>query len=156
MYDEEDNEYSIIQNEPVPYLSLGIKHQRTIDSKEADSKPLKRAIYRDNGYTQFERNHIEALYTINMISAQLELTEQTKCMAYKIYKDAKKENLIKGRTIAGMGCACLIYACRQAHISRHLEEFAEYVDEPKKTLYKYYKILVKIFGNPAYIKDLIF
>ncbi|KXA90606.1 transcription initiation factor IIB [candidate division MSBL1 archaeon SCGC-AAA259I07] len=72
-----------------------------------------------------DRNLALALSEMNRMSSQLGLKRNLQEIASKIYREAAKEGLIRGRSIEGVASAVLYAACREAQIPRTLEEIAE-------------------------------
>ena len=71
-----------------------------------------------------ERNLKQALGEIDRMGSALDLPDSIREMASVIYRRALTENLLRGRSIEGVGASALYAASRQANTPRSLEEVA--------------------------------
>lgn len=84
-----------------------------INKKEINDRNFKRIAKLDtHDNDSMIRNLMIAIRTLKIISGKLKLSYQVKSHALLIYRKALKKGLIKGRTIDGMICACIYFACR--------------------------------------------
>jgi transcription initiation factor TFIIB len=90
-----------------------------------------------------ERNLTQALSTINRISTNLRLPNNVVETASIIYRQILQQNLIRGRTIRGIGAAAVYLACRQCRIARTLTEVASTAEITRKDLGRAYRFLRK-------------
>lgn len=101
-------------------------------------------------------NYRPAYFQFDRICTNLEISKRVKLAAFKLYVEAQKRNLIKGRSIIGMVIVCLYYVCRQFGYLRLLCDFAPelegHIDIEESTkseeiyLHKCYKVLLNILN----------
>lgn len=122
---------------------------RNKDSKGRSlSESAKRDIYRLRIWNQrirvanaSERNLAYALSELDRDSSRLDIPRTVREDASKIYRDAAKRKLIRGRSIEGVVAASLYTACRRGNIPRTLEEISEATNVSKKQIGKTYRFL---------------
>jgi transcription initiation factor TFIIB len=73
----------------------------------------------------------------------LHLPRRIKEQAIEIYRQALKEDLIRGQTIDGFVAASIYAACRQAKIPRSLKEVAELSTQDIKTVSRIYRQILR-------------
>ncbi|MCS7120020.1 MAG: transcription initiation factor IIB [Nitrososphaerota archaeon] len=88
-----------------------------------------------------ERNLLFALSEISKIAENLSLPLSIIETAAVIYRKSLKKNLIRGRTMKGMGAAALYIACRQCGQIRTLDDLASASGLDKKVISRSYRIL---------------
>lgn len=90
-----------------------------------------------------ERNMALALGEINRMSSQLDIPQSIQETASMIYRQATKEDLIRGRSIEGVSGAALYIACRHINVPRTLDEIAEVARIPKKELGRTFRFIAQ-------------
>ncbi len=90
-----------------------------------------------------DRNLAQALSTINRLSTALRLPNNVVETASIIYRQILQQNLIRGRTIRGIGAAAVYLACRQCRVARTLTEVAASAEITRKDLGRAYRFLRK-------------
>ena len=93
-----------------------------------------------------QRNLAYALSELHRNCSKLGIPKKTKTEAALIYRDAAKNQLIRGRSIDGMVAASLYIACRRFNIPRTLDEVSEVSNIPKKQIGKNYRFLCRELG----------
>lgn len=87
-----------------------------------------------------------ALTELDRESSNLGLPRDIREDAAFIYRNAAKNNLIRGRSIEGMVAASIYTACRRGNIPRTLDEIGEVSKVSKKQLGKNYRFLSRKLG----------
>jgi len=72
-----------------------------------------------------KRNMLIATTELKRIGSNLTLPNHVKKAAIRLYIEAFKKKLLRGRSINGMVAACLYFACRERKIPRTLQEILE-------------------------------
>lgn len=90
-----------------------------------------------------ERNLAYALSELDRYSSRLGIPRSVREDAAKIYRDAAKNSLIRGRSIDGMVAASLYTSCRRCNIPRTLDEISETSSVSKKQLGKNYRFICR-------------
>lgn len=88
-----------------------------------------------------ERNLTFALSELDRMSSHLGLPKNLRECAAKIYREAVKSHLIRGRSIEGVAAASLYAACRQCKIPRTLTEIAEIARVGRKEIGRSYRFV---------------
>lgn len=116
----------------------------TIKRYEIKNKDLNRRASLDKHPHDSEvRNLIIAIRYLKHISSRLRLSYQVKAKTMLIYRKALKKNLIRGRSIVGVICACLYFACRNSKIPISIQEIIKEIDVKENKVRKYYFFLIK-------------
>ncbi|MHA1301642.1 MAG: transcription initiation factor IIB [Candidatus Helarchaeota archaeon] len=89
------------------------------------------------------RNLSIATNEIRRICSHLELPGRVTNRSATLYRKVYKLNLLKGRSIKSMVCACVYIACREHRIPRTLTEICGLSSENKKTIRRCYKIVLQ-------------
>ncbi|MFX1449331.1 MAG: transcription initiation factor IIB family protein [Promethearchaeota archaeon] len=89
------------------------------------------------------RNLSIATNEIRRICSHLELPSRVSDRAAILYRKVYKQNLLKGRSIKSMVCACIYIACREHKIPRTLTEICGLSSENQKTIRRCYKIILQ-------------
>lgn len=93
-----------------------------------------------------ERNLQFALSEIDRMASALGVPRDVREVASVIYRQALKEDLIRGRSIEGVATACLYAACRNKGIPRSLEEVAEVSRVERKEIGRTYRYISQELG----------
>lgn len=88
-----------------------------------------------------ERNLAIALSELNRECSRLGLPKPVKEDAALIYRNAAKENLVRGRSIEGMVAASVYTAAKRCKLPRTLDEVSEASNVTKKQIGKNYRFL---------------
>ncbi|MHA1820345.1 MAG: transcription initiation factor IIB [Promethearchaeota archaeon] len=99
-----------------------------------------------------ERNLTFALSELDRMASFLSLPKSLRETAAKIYRQAVKSHLIRGRSIEGVAAASLYAACRISKIPRTLQEIAETARVDKKEIGRSYRFVVSrlnLNSNPT-------
>lgn len=88
-----------------------------------------------------ERNLAIALSEMDRLSSRLGIPRSVREDAALIYRNAAKNNLIRGRSIESMVAAVVYTACRRCNIPRTLDEVSESSKISKKLIGKNYRFL---------------
>jgi len=104
---------------------------------------LKRAIKLNSYLPWDKKNLLIALTELKRLNHKLALPGYFVKATFKLYKEALKENLVKGRTIKGIIAVCLCYICKVHNIPRTLDEFLAESSLNEKRFNRYYSSLVK-------------
>jgi len=105
-----------------------------------------------------ERNLTFALSELDRMASILSLSKNIRETAAKIYREAVKSHLIRGRSIEGVAAASLYAACRMAKLPRTLNEIAEIARVDKKEIGKSYRFVIlklNLNSNPTKALDYI-
>lgn len=88
-----------------------------------------------------ERNLAYALSELDRMSSQLGLPKKVIETAAVIYREAVREDLIRGRSIEGVSSAALYAGCRKCEVPRTLEEISEASRVDKKEISRSYRFI---------------
>jgi transcription initiation factor TFIIB len=88
------------------------------------------------------RNYQTAYTLLNKLKDKLNLTYAIIENAAQIYKKAQLDGIVRGRTISSSVAASLYMACRQAFVSRTLEEIAQAANVKRKLVAREYRAIV--------------
>ncbi len=90
-----------------------------------------------------DRNLATALSEIDRMGSQLGIPKNVRERASAIYRQAVKEDLIRGRSIEGIASASVYAACRHSQVPRTLEEITEVSRVDKKEIGRSYRFLTR-------------
>ncbi len=93
-----------------------------------------------------DRNLAFALSELDRMASALGLPRNLRETAAKVYREAVKKNLIRGRSIEGVAAAALYAACRQCSVPRTLNEIAEVSRVSRKEIGRTYRFLSRELG----------
>lgn len=93
--------------------------------------------------TPEERNLVRALSELDRLGDKLKIPNYVMEQASKIYRDAMKEKLIRGRSIRTTMVSSLYAACRMHNIPRTLLTFSTEANIRKKDIARTYRFLVR-------------
>ncbi len=123
---------------PKPYLNTIIKKY---EIKNKDFNRIANLDYYNNDSEV--RNLLIAIRYLKLISSKLKLSYNIKSHAIFIYRKALKKGLIKGRSIIGMVCASLFFACRTFKIPILFQEIVNKASIKEKIARNCFKVLIK-------------
>lgn len=116
----------------------------TIIPKENIKNPdLKRAAKWNSRMSWDKRNMLIATTELKRIGSNLNLPNHIKKAAIRLYIEAFKKKLLRGRSINGMVAACLYFACREKRIPRTLQEILDETSVNAKDVRRCYRTLIK-------------
>lgn len=136
-------------------LSTKIGHRIDANGNELPSKKrgqlgrLRREHSRGQFRSKGERNLAHGLSEVQRITSVLDLTESVGDQACQLFRSAKTENLLQGRSIEAIAAASVYGACRCNGISRLLEEVVEPARVEKSRVKNAYRVLNEELGLPA-------
>ncbi len=155
-FDQEQREKRSRGGSPMTYTIHDKGLSTKIDWKNRDSRgkslsPEKRSrMYRLRKWQRrirvsdaTERNLAFALSEMDRMSSQLGLPRNVREVAAMVYRDAVKNQLIRGRSIEGVASAALYAGCRQTQMPRTLEEIAEVSRVEKKEIARSYRFITR-------------
>ena len=105
-----------------------------------------------------ERNLAYALSEMDRIATILGIPRSVREESAIIYRNAAKNNIVRGRSIEGVVSASIYIACRSFNIPRTLDEVADISNVSKKQISKTYRFIareLKIKLKPTSPKDYI-
>jgi len=94
------------------------------------------------------RNLSNALSEMSKAQNKLNLPKNVLETSSKLYREALKHNLIRGRTIKSIVATCIYMACRKCEIIRSIDEVAQVLDLTKKDVARNYRFLLRSL-NPV-------
>ena len=150
---------------PISSLLPSMGFTTVINKKDISDPDLKRAVKWNTRITWEKRNLLIATTELKRISSNLNLPSFIKLEAIKLYKEAFKKKLLRGRSINSMIAACIYLAIRVKKIPRTLQEILEESAENEKDIRRCYRVLIRELNIkspntnpssliPAYIADL--
>jgi len=90
-----------------------------------------------------DRNLAFALSELDRLASRLGLPRYVEEEAAKLYREAARKGLIRGRSIEAVIAACVYAACRLLKVPRTLDEIAEVSRVDKKEIGKSYRFVVR-------------
>jgi transcription initiation factor TFIIB len=128
---------------PISSLLPDIGLSTVIDRKSIKDPDLKRAVKWNTRITWEKRNILIATTELKRISSNLDLPNHIRFEAIKLYKEAFKRKLLKGRSINSMIAACIYLAIRLKKIPRTLREILDESSENEKDIRRCYRVLIR-------------
>jgi len=128
---------------PISSLLPDIGLTTVINKKDINDPDLKRAVKWNTRITWEKRNLLIATTELKRISSNLNFPNHIKFEAIKLYKEAFKKKLLRGRSINSMIAACIYLAIRLKKIPRTLQEILEESAENEKDIRRCYRVLIK-------------
>jgi transcription initiation factor TFIIB len=110
-------------------------------NKREQAKMLRKWHSHMRANSSIDRNLTRALYELERICSQLNLSRSVKDRAAFIYRNAIKQNLIRGRSIESMIAACIYTACRYRSIPILYEDIIMVSRVNKKDLHRCYRLI---------------
>ena len=106
-------------------------------------KKMKKLQNRIRTNSSHERSLSNVLFKINEIATTLNLPKNVLETAAHTYRILAKKKVAKCRSIMGMAGASIYLACRKCGISRSLKEVSKAIGANKRTIAKYYRLVLK-------------
>lgn len=128
---------------PISILLPDMGLSTVIDKKNITNPDLKRAAKWNSRMTWDKRNMLIATTELKRIASNLDLPDHIKKSAIRLYKEAFKRKLLRGRSINGMVAASLYFACREKKIPRTLQEILEETSVSAKNVRRCYRTLIR-------------
>jgi len=128
---------------PISILLPDMGLSTVIDKNSIKNPDLKRAAKWNSRMTWDKRNMLIATTELKRIGSNLNLPDHIKKEAIRLYKEAFKRKLLRGRSINGMVAACLYFACREKKIPRTLQEILDETSESAKNVRRCYRTLIR-------------
>jgi transcription initiation factor TFIIB len=128
---------------PISILLPDMGLSTIIDKTNIKSPDLKRAAKWNSRMTWDKRNMLIATTELKRIGSNLNLPNHVKKAAIRLYIEAFKKKLLRGRSINGMVAACLYFACRERKIPRTLQEILEQTSISAKNVRRCYRTLIR-------------
>ncbi|MFX1365773.1 MAG: transcription initiation factor IIB family protein [Promethearchaeota archaeon] len=150
---------------PISILLPDMGLSTVIDRTKISNPDLKRAAKWNTRITWQKRNLLIASTELKRISTNLNLPIYVREDAMRLYREAFKKKLLRGRSINAMVAACLYLACRRKQLPRTLQEITNEASANAKDVRRSYTTLIKEFNLkspstdpisliPRYINDL--
>ncbi|MFW9900885.1 MAG: transcription initiation factor IIB family protein [Candidatus Thorarchaeota archaeon] len=131
---------------PISILLPDMGLSTVIDRKKISNPDLKRAAKWNTRITWQKRNLLIASTELKRIGTNLNLPNYVREDAMRLYKEAFKRKLLRGRSINAMVAACLYLACRRKEIPRTLQEITNEASANDKDVRRSYTTLIKEFN----------
>jgi transcription initiation factor TFIIB len=128
---------------PISSLLPDIGLTTVIDKKGINDPDLKRAVKWNTRISWEKRNLLIAATELKRICSNLNLPNHIKLEAIKLYKEAFKRKLLRGRSINSMIAACIYLAIRLKKLPRTLQEILEESSENEKDIRRCYRVLIR-------------
>jgi transcription initiation factor TFIIB len=128
---------------PISALLPDLGLTTVIDSSGQLSQRMRRIIKWNSRMSWDNRNMLIAATEIKRIGSLLYLPLRVKEFAAKIYRQAFKKKLLRGRSIKAMVVASLYYACRAEKLPRTLMEILQYTDSTPRDVRRCYRTLIR-------------
>ncbi len=128
---------------PISILLPDMGLSTIIDKTSIKNPDLKRAAKWNSRMTWDKRNMLIATTELKRIASNLNLPNHVKKTAIRLYIEAFKKKLLRGRSINGMVAACLYFACRERKIPRTLQEILDETSISAKNVRRCYRTLIR-------------
>ena len=128
---------------PISILLPDMGLSTVIDKSNIKSPDLKRAAKWNSRMTWDKRNMLIATTELKRIGSNLNLPNHVKKAAIRLYIEAFKKKLLRGRSINGMVAACLYFACREKKIPRTLQEILDETAVSAKNVRRCYRTIIR-------------
>lgn len=150
---------------PISILLPDMGLSTVIDKNQINNPDLKRAAKWNTRITWQKRNLLIASTELKRIASNINLPNHVKEEGMRLYIEAFKRKLLRGRSINAMVAACLYLATRQKDIPRTLQEILEEASVSAKDVRRSISILTRELNLktqstdpvalvPRYISDL--
>lgn len=138
---------------PISSLMPDIGMATVMDKRSIENPDLKRASKWDTRMSWKSRNLLMASTELKRIGTNLNLPNHVKELAFQNYKEAFKNQLLRGRSINAMVAASLYFAVRKKRVPITLEEILEETSSNPKDVKKSYYTLIKELGKKLPNRD---
>ncbi|MFX1418459.1 MAG: transcription initiation factor IIB family protein [Promethearchaeota archaeon] len=128
---------------PISILLPDMGLSTVMDKTKISNPDLKRAAKWNTRITWQKRNLLIASTELKRISTNLNLPNYVKEDAMRIYIEAFKKKLLRGRSINAMVAACLYLACRRKKLPRTLQEILDEASANAKDVRRSYSTLLR-------------
>ncbi len=128
---------------PISILLPDMGLSTVIDKQKIINPDLKRAAKWNTRITWQKRNLLIASTELKRISSNLNLPNHVKEEGMRLYIEAFKRKLLRGRSINAMVAACLYLACRKKDIPRTLQEILDEASVTAKDVRRSISILIR-------------
>ncbi len=128
---------------PISILLPDIGLTNVIDRKNIKDPDLKRAVKWNTRITWEKRNILIATTELKRICSNLNLPNHIRLEAIKLYKEAFKKKMLRGRSINSMVAACIYLAIRLKRIPRTMQEILDESAENVKDIRRCYRVLIR-------------
>ncbi|NHJ24370.1 MAG: transcription initiation factor IIB [Candidatus Lokiarchaeota archaeon] len=128
---------------PISILLPDMGLSTIMDKANIKSPDLKRAAKWNSRLTWDKRNMLIATTELKRISSNLNLPDHVKKAAIRLYIQAFKKKLLRGRSINGMVAACLYFACRERKVPRTLQEILDESSIDAKNVRRCYRTIMR-------------
>ena len=128
---------------PISNLLPDIGLTTVINKKNIKDPDLKRAVKWNTRMTWEKRNILIATTELKRICSNLNLPNHVKVEAIRLYKEAFKKKLLRGRSINSMIAASIYLAIRLKRIPRTFQEILEESSENSKDIRRCYRVLIR-------------
>ncbi len=91
----------------------------------------------------FERNLLQAMNELEVISDRLQIPPSVQETAAVTYRKALRKDLVRGRSIPAIVAASVLYACRVSNTPRSLKEVADASGRSWKEVARCYRLLLR-------------
>ena len=131
---------------PISILLPDMGLSTVIDRNKINNPDLKRAAKWNTRITWQKRNLLIASTELKRISTNLNLPIYIREDAMRLYREAFKNKLLRGRSINAMVAACLYLACRRKNLPRTLQELTNEASANAKDVRRSYSTLIREFN----------
>ncbi|MHA2009017.1 MAG: transcription initiation factor IIB [Promethearchaeota archaeon] len=138
---------------PISILLPDMGLSTVIDKQKINNPDLKRAAKWNTRITWQKRNLLIASTELKRIGSNLNLPNHVKEEAMRLYIEAFKRKLLRGRSINAMVAACLYIACRKKDIPRTLQEILEEASVSAKNVRRSVSTLVRELNLKTHSTD---
>ncbi|MFX1311742.1 MAG: transcription initiation factor IIB family protein [Promethearchaeota archaeon] len=128
---------------PISILLPDMGLSTVIDKKKINNPNLKRAAKWNTRITWQKRNLLIASTELKRIATILNLPNHIKEDAMRLYIEAFKRKLLRGRSINAMVAACLYLACRREKLPRTLQEILDEASVDAKDVRRSLSVVVR-------------
>ena len=128
---------------PISILLPDMGLSTIIDKTKINNPDLKRAAKWNTRITWQKRNLLIASTELKRISTILNLPTYVREDAMRLYIEAFKKKLLRGRSINAMVAACLYLACRRKKLPRTLQEILNEASVNAKDVRRSYTTLIR-------------
>ena len=152
-YTNQERNNSEQTGSPISILLPDMGLSTVIDKQKITNPDLKRAAKWNTRITWQKRNLLIATTELKRIGSNLNLPNHVKEQGMRLYIEAFKRKLLRGRSINAMVAACLYVASRQKGIPRTLQEILEEASVSPKDVRRSISILMKEFNLKSQTTD---